>query len=216
MRREEIELWTCGHGVLAKRVLRREIVAHDGVQADGRLLLHVAVRHSGDVLRGLLRRSRRLRRGGLPRRGPIHSERQLTRGGRGWGSRGGGGVRLVDDGRHAVSHGSPHDVGNGRGGGPRDGPRSEAGFALERPRRVRQAVTAQVLVHQLQQLLLGEPDFGLRDDGGPVKHLEGEVVVARETRFGLGTANQLQQLVRVVLEFDVLAAFVLEDGFPGR
>ena len=72
-------------------------------------------------------------------------------------------------GRQTARGGLMHE-GFGRGGH-----NGEVCFPLQNLSRFSQTVGGEVLLDELEELLLGEADLGLGDDGRPVQSLQGEV-----------------------------------------
>ena len=100
----------------------------------------------------------------------------------------------------------------------RGGHNGEVCFPLQNLSRFSQTVGGEVLLDELEELLLGEADVGLGDDGGAVQRLEGEDVplggAAQAARAAVvvGLRDHRHEVVGVLLELDVLDALVEQDG----
>ena len=104
----------------------------------------------------------------------------------------------------------------------RGGHNGEVCFPLQNLSRFSQTVGGEVLLDELEELLLGEADVGLGDDGGAVQRLEGEDVplggAAQAARAAVvvGLRDHRHEVVGVLLELDVLDALVEQDGLADQ
>ena len=94
----------------------------------------------------------------------------------------------------------------------RGGHHSEVCLPLQDLSRLGQTVGGQVFLDQLKELLLGEADVGLGNDGGPVQGLEGEVALVGTEQSPsaviVGPRHHCHELVGGLLELDMFYPLV--------